>query len=96
MSPRTRLASLVTLALAAPLAGCGGSPRLLAIHWQFHIKVKLGDQPGEGNARITFDGNSRMRPCSSLAATDNDAILRQDLASLTGTIPRLAGHRQQP
>jgi hypothetical protein len=66
------------------------------VRGRFRIKVELGDQTRKCDARITFDGNSRVRPYSSLAATDNDAILRKDLASLTGTIPRLAGHRQQP
>src|SRR6476646_10710962 len=32
---------------------------------------------------------------SSLAATDDDAVLRQDLTSLHGAVTRLAGHCQQ-
>jgi hypothetical protein len=70
--------------------------RHAGIRWPFRIKAKLGDQTRTCDARIAFNGNGRVGPCSGLASTDNDAILRQDLASLTGTIPRLAGHRQQP
>jgi hypothetical protein len=55
----------------------------------------LGNQTRKCDAAITLDGYARVRSCSSLAAPDDDAVLRQDLTRLAAAIPRFGGQCQQ-
>ena len=43
--------------------------------WCLTIEAKLRDQPGEGDARVTFDGDGRMWAAATLAATEKDTVL---------------------
>ena len=46
----------------------------------------MGNQTRKCDAAITLDGYARVRSCSSLAAPDDDAVLRQDLTRLAAAI----------
>jgi hypothetical protein len=62
---------------------------------QISIEAQLGYQAGERDAAVTLDSNARVGPDSSLAPTDYNSVFGQDLTSLTGPVPSLAGQQQQ-
>jgi hypothetical protein len=43
--------------------------------WRLAIEAKLRDQPCEGDARVTFDGDGRVWAAATLAATEKDTVL---------------------